>query len=296
MTFDPKNYKFLTGYQGESKYRQALNHLVNKVFGISFEAWYQAGYWNEKYIPYTLFDGDKAVANISVNLMDFDFLGEKKRAIQIGTVLTDEAYRNQGLSRWLMEKVLKDWNEESDFIYLFANPSALEMYPKFGFNPVKEYAYFKSVDNSARCPEKIEKLNMDLQPHRDLLYDMAKQTQAFGQISMRENADLVMFYCMDFLKDNIFYIPLLDVVVVAKFNGNQIHIWDVFGKKEVDLDQIINSLISSETQEVLLGFTPKDCDSYQVKEISGDDTLFIQQGKTELFEQNKWMFPLLSHA
>ena len=152
------------------------------------------------------------------------------------------------------------------------------------------------MDNSVRCPEKIEKLNMDLQPHRDLLYDMAKQTQAFGQISMRENADLVMFYCMDFLKENIFYIQSLGVVAVVKFDGSQAHIWDIFGKKEVDLDQIINSLINSDTHEVLLGFTPKDSSSYRIKEISGDDTLFIQQGKTGLFEQNKWMFPLLSHA
>lgn len=46
-----KRYSFLKGYQNESKYRLAFNNLAKKVFGISFEDWYQSGYWNEKYIP-----------------------------------------------------------------------------------------------------------------------------------------------------------------------------------------------------------------------------------------------------
>ncbi|GEM_PF-4184024 len=45
-----------------------------------------------------------------------------------------------------------------------------------------------------------------------------------------------------------------------------------------------------------LGFTPKDTSAYESEEISNDDALFIQEGKTQLFDENKVMFPLLSHA
>lgn len=75
VTLGNKYYTFLVGYQDLQIYRSAFNKLVDKVFNISFEAWYQAGYWHKKYIPYTLFDGDKAVANVSVNIMDFNTLG-----------------------------------------------------------------------------------------------------------------------------------------------------------------------------------------------------------------------------
>ncbi|MCW8399162.1 hypothetical protein OQJ26_10195 [Legionella sp. PATHC038] len=52
----------------------------------------------------------------------------------------------------------------------------------------------------------------------------------------------------------------------------------------------------SNINEVLFGFTPKDCTSYEIKENIGDDVLFIQQDKDRIFVENKVMFPVLSHA
>ena len=105
-----------------------------------------------------------------------------------------------------------------------------------------------------------------------------------------------MFYCTSFLKENVYYIKSLEVIAVAVLNDNQLHLWDIFGENEVELDTIINSLVNFKIDEVMLGFTPIDCSSYEVKEISGEDTLFIQKGRTKLFDTNKIMFPLLSHA
>lgn len=294
LKLSDKNYTYLVGYQKDQTKRAALNILVKKIFGISFEDWFQAGYWNEKYIPYTLFDGDKAVANISVNIMDFDTFGDQKRFIQIGTVLTDTEYRNQNLSKFLMENVLEEWKDKCNFIYLYANKTVLEMYPKYGFRKVKEYEYFKSIRGD--LSENAQKLNMEEQSNRELLYDYARNSAIFAKISMKENADLVMFYCTSFLKDNIYYINSLDVIAIATFRDNQLHLWDVFGKIRVDLDQIIVALLKPNVDQIILGFTPLDCNSYEVREVSGDDTLFIQQGKANLFDENKIMFPLLSHA
>lgn len=295
VTLD-KDYTFLTAYQNDAEYRIAFNNLVRKIFGLSFEEWYSAGYWNERYIPYTLFDKKKAVANVSVNIMDFNSFGKQQRYIQIGTVLTDKDYRNKKLSRFLMEKVLEEWKGKCDFIYLFANNSVLDMYPKFGFSTVKEYAYSKKLVNNNMSDRKFEKLNMDTQKNRAMLYYYAKNSEIFGNFSMKENADLVMFYCTSFLKENVYYIKALDVIAVAIMNENQLHLYDVFGTKKVKLDNIIDSLANFEINEVTLGFTPKDCSSYEAKEILGDETLFVQKNKIDLFEQNKIMFPLLSHA
>ena len=212
-----KDYTFLVGYQENDKYRTAFNILVEKIFSLSFEEWYKAGYWNEKYIPYTLFDGEKAVANASVNIMDLNILGEQQRYIQIGTVLTDEDYRNKSLSRFLMQQILQEWGGKSDLIYLFANSSVLGLYPKFGFDRVREYAYFKSIAKNSKSGGEFEQLNMAIQSNRDFLYNYAKNSKVFGKLSMRENADLVMFYCTSFLKENVYYIKSLGVIVVAVF-------------------------------------------------------------------------------
>lgn len=294
-TLGNHEYTFFKGYQKEDKLRAAFNVLSVKIFGLSFDEWYKSGYWIDKYIPYTLFDGEKAVANVSVNIMDFNILGKQQRYIQIGTVMTDEMYRNKGLNKFLLEKVLDDWRLKSDLIYLFANKTVLEFYPKFGFRHVSEYQYSKHIEKKSEG-EKPEKLNMDLQSNRDFLYDYAKNSVTFGRISMKENADLVMFYCTEPMKDNVYYIKSLDVIVIATFEGNQLHLLDVFGKAHVDIDKIVDSLATQNVERVLLGFTPENCDSYEVRKKSDDDHLFIQDGKTNLFDENKVMFPRLSHA
>ncbi len=290
-------YQLLIGYQEKSEYRHSFNDLAKNVFGISFEGWYKAGYWNKKYIPYTLFDGNKAVANASVNIMDFNSIGERKRYIQVGTVMTDENYRNKGLSRFLMKRILDDWNHQCEFIYLYANSTVLDFYPKLGFNHVKEYEYFKKIKKISTS--QFEKLNMNVQANRDKLYDYLKNTKVFSKLSMQENADLVIFYCITFLKDCVYFLKSLDVIAIAKINNNQIHLLDVFSKVEIDLNDIIDSLCHINTDSVLLGFTPKDVTSYEVRqvdEVLKDEVLFIQNGKTALFDNHKIMFPLLSHA
>ena len=77
-------------------------------------------------------DEGRVVSNVSVNRIRFDLGGKKKDYIQIGTVMTDEKYRGKGLNGQIMERVLKEYEGKADGIYLFANDSVLNYYPKFG--------------------------------------------------------------------------------------------------------------------------------------------------------------------
>ncbi|HCU6011508.1 TPA: GNAT family N-acetyltransferase [Legionella pneumophila] len=292
-----KKLIFFKGYQQDDKKRTAFNALAVKTFDLSFEEWYQSGYWRDKYIPYTLFDGEQAVANVSVNIIDFSIFGHKQRTIQLGTVMTDDAYRNQGLSRMLMEKVFEDWKADNHLIYLFANSTVWGFYPKLGFKSVKEYQYQRTTTPSTQAS--FVKLNMNKKENREQLYDYTQNTDPYGKISMQENADLVMFYCITVYKDNVFYLPELDAIAIAEIKGRQLHLLDVYSKKEHNLDDIIHALSDETTDTVRLGFVPKDCSSYEiipVDEQAKDEMLFVEEDKTSLFDENQLMFPLLSHA
>lgn len=50
-------------------------------------------------------------------------------------------YRNQGLSGKLMNHIIEVYEQEYNFIYLFANESVLDFYPKFGFEKVQESSF-----------------------------------------------------------------------------------------------------------------------------------------------------------
>jgi hypothetical protein len=45
-----------------------------------------------------------------------------------------------------------------------------------------------------------------------------------------------------------------------------------------------------------LGFTPLDEVDYQKSLLNQDDSLFVIKDKVNYFKNNKWMFPVLSHA
>jgi hypothetical protein len=67
--------------------RASFNELAMNVFGISFEGWYEKGFWTEKYDPFCFVDNSTVIANVSVNILELIMNGEKRRALQIGTVI-----------------------------------------------------------------------------------------------------------------------------------------------------------------------------------------------------------------
>jgi len=121
--------------------RESYFALVQKMFGLDFRPWYNSGFCRDVFVPYTLFDGDTAVASAGVVKNEFLWQGERKMYVQISTVATDPDYRGRGLSRWLMDYVLDEWRDNCDCIYLYANDSVVDFYPKFGFVPTHEHRY-----------------------------------------------------------------------------------------------------------------------------------------------------------
>ncbi|CAK7012657.1 GNAT family N-acetyltransferase [uncultured Tissierella sp.] len=296
LLINDKKYIYRCNYRDNKMLRSSFDRLTEKTYGFNFKQWYENGYWEDKYIPYSLLDGDEVVSNVSVNIMDFIILGEQKRYIQIGTVMTDEEYRGQGLSRILMERVIKEWEDKCDLIYLFANDSVLDFYPKFGFEQCDEYQYsIKRIKEDKS--EKIIRMNMDSNIDREFVYNMVCNTIPLSKVFMKNNVSLIMFYCTYFMKDSIYYIEDYDTIVICDFHKDILYMQDVFATKEVNLDKIINAMMNEKTKKVVLGFAPNNITSYEKSLVNEEDTtLFIKMGKENPFKIRDLMFPVLSHA
>lgn len=296
VVFNDKKYYFISDYKDNEMFRESFNLLTEQVYEFNFKDWYEAGYWQERYIPYSLADGGKIVANVSVNVIDFIVLGEKKTYVQIGTVMTDTEYRGFGLSRFLMEKVLEEWESKVELIYLFANDSVLDFYPRFGFEMCQEYQYSAHISKKD-CASKIRRLNMKNVQDQAFVYEMVQQTVPFSKISMRDNAELIMFYCTSFMAEQIYYIEDEDVVVIYELEQDTLFLYDVFSQKTVELEYIIQAIASDQTKKVVFGFTPINSSNYEKNVLKEEDTtLFIKGGKKSPFELEDLMFPVLSHA
>ncbi|MBU3106127.1 GNAT family N-acetyltransferase [Clostridium gasigenes] len=296
LEIEGKQYRYISDYKNNQILRTSFNNLARKTFGIDFEQWYNDGYWGEGYITYSLLEDEIVVANVSVSIMEFLILDEQKRYIQIGTVMTADEYRARGLCKALMERVLKEWEDKCELIYLFANDSVLEFYPKFGFVPMNEYQCSINV-NKKRKSRNMTKMDMSNKNHRELLYNIVHNRISFSKVTMLNCTSLVMFYCTSFMKDSIYYLEDYNTVVIAEFDGNKLYVQDIFSTKDIKLDIIIDEIISNEIKEVILGFTPNENLFYEERLFKDEDTtLFVKGRERNIFGVNKLMFPILSHA
>lgn len=291
------NYNLNKKIKDDNQLRKSFNNLALKTYDLSFEDWYKNGYWTDKYIPYTLFDGEKAVSNVSVNLIDTIWQGKLRKYIQLGTVMTDEEYRNKGLSRYIMEIILQDWQNKCDAMYLFANSSVLEFYPKFGFQKENEYQYEMPVISNISKTGKIKKLDMLNTYDRDLLKKYYTKSNPFSALLVINNYSLLMFYCSSIMKDFIYYCEDFDAVIIAAQDGENLICYDIYCDYGKSMPDIVSTVVNPDINNIIFGFTPKDPDNYSVNTIKDEDAvLFVLKDKENIFTDSKIMFPVLSHA
>ena len=289
-----QSYFYSNDIRDHDKSRHSFNELAFKTFGLSFETWYQNGYWSDRYIPHALLDGETVVANISVNLIDFVWQKQNKRYIQLGTVMTDRQYRNKGLVRWLMNKVLEQWKNQCGAMFLYANDSVLDLYPKFGFLKAEEHQFELPVH---KYLSRTRLLDMSNSQDRDLLLSLYNASNPFSALTVINNPGLLMFYCTQFLRDNIYYIEDCNAIVIAQPNGTNMLCYDVFCSGSNDLEEILCIAAQEQTDTVQLGFTPIQKYQQNIKHYHEENaTLFMLKDKDNIFSNNQLMFPLLSHA
>jgi predicted N-acetyltransferase YhbS len=289
-------YQLKIGYQKDNLLRKSLDSLAQTTFGgLSFEAWYQAGYWQDQTIPYTLFDGDHAAANVFISLFDTALNGQKKRCVQIGTVMTECTHRKRGLARFLMEAVLRDWKDQCDVLYLYANDSVIDFYPKFGFQKTSEYQYSTAI--TSKPPEKIEKLDLNCPEHAKRILNQYWTGNPYCALSMQGNAGVLLFNCMNFWKYGLFYLEQQNVLVVGRQEGNEFFCADVFGSAEKPLLEILQAVVKPQTKRVKLGFTPAIRQGFDASLLKEEDTtLFVLGENDNPFIGERLMFPVLSRA
>lgn len=295
-----KQYRFVCNYKLDDELRNKFNLLAQKVWGFDFEKWHKSGYWDDNCLLYSLLEDDKMVSHITVSVIEFIVLGERKKYVQLGTVMTDENYRKQGLNKILMEKVLSEWKSKCDMIYLYANNCVLDFYPKFGFVPVQEYQAAKKIARDHHGYP-VRKMNLDRIDDCSLLYNIGKNAAPLFQISMVDHIGLIMFHCIYFdlsgLKEGLYYIQDLNAIAVAEYRENEIILQDILSTQYVGIDEVIQSLATDKTKEAILRCMPIHSENYEISPYKEEDiTLFVMADKKEIFEKNNLIFPILSHT
>ncbi|CAM3475879.1 GNAT family N-acetyltransferase [Aeromicrobium ponti] len=289
---------FIKDYKDYEQYRESFNTLACKVFGITFESWYRQGFWGDRYIPYSYADGNQIVANVSVNLVNLLVQGETYKAIQIGTVMTHPDYRGRGLSAGLMTKVISDYENQCDLMYLFANRSVLNFYPKFGFKPYEEIQFRIGTDDLDPSPANgVRKLNGMNSNDLKFIHEFAsKRIPVSPSLAAEDTDNILMFYCSNVFNEDIYWLEDERAIVLLKEEQETLHVYDVISQAKIDLKPVLSKFISGRTKEILFHFTPGFPDiNPAARSFHPDEVLFIRTQK-ELMLPANFKHPLTSQA
>ncbi len=285
-------FSLLIGYKDVEPLRYSFNTLARKTFGIDFERWYRSGYWTKQYIPYSLAKNGQVVANVSVSFMPVNIDGATMTMAQIGTVMTDPDFRGRGLSRILMKTVLEEWAPKVDEVYLFANDEVLGFYPKFGFRESAEACASIAVRSSG--PARAEKVDMNSADNLTRVERAVRGTRGVSRVRVN-NAGVVMFHLTGPSRENVYFDPPTNAIIVAEVEGENMRIEDVFCEDAVNLDDAIGAFGEGVTRATF-GFSPiQDEDFERTCCAEENTTLFVLKNAVDFFEKGL-MFPVLSRA
>ncbi|HAA5423432.1 TPA_asm: GNAT family N-acetyltransferase [Listeria monocytogenes] len=290
------NYEMISDYKDNKMYRDSFNKLAESTFDINFEEWFRSGFWNDKYVCYSYIDNNEVISNVSINKMNLIYQGENYSALQIGTVMTHPNYRGQGLAKNLLNHVIAKYEDQYDFLYLFANDTVLDFYPKFGFERIEESSFTVDACNLKKKASKLKKLNPDNKTDFQLISRIVSKRASLSNIlDVKESEDLLMFYVLIALKNELYYLEELDVIVLMEQEGTDLYVLDILSTKKLDVVEVRSYLSTKKIETIHLLFTPeksKYIDAAYI--IETEDMLFVRPNV--LTSENYFLFPATSHA
>lgn len=291
--------QLVSNYMRDDALRHALNDLTKKTFGFDFESWVTGGYFEGDYIPFSFIEDGKIISNVSANRMSFLQNGVEKNYIQIGTVMTDEAYRRQGLAKKLMDHVVNQYKDSCDGFYLFANLYAVDFYDKCGFSREMEYRYFVKNEFCMRksAGEIFISVNAADKQMKQKYMNMVRCSASNSSLEQLNKFGLQMFYTADM--ENVYYAKDMDCFIVAEMEEDTLLLQSIICENKVLLSDVL-SRIGGKYHKCRLGFTPVQEDMHMciAERYDGSDDyrLFYRGQEMESIEREKLYFPELSHA
>ncbi|MBN1552132.1 GNAT family N-acetyltransferase [bacterium] len=217
-------------YWDDPESRSAFKNFMRNIHGLDFTDWEAAGYWDDDYMPFSYFEGDRIIASVCLYFLDVVIDGQQMRTVQISGVGTLPEWRCRGLNRRLTEAAL-EWAEgKHTGIFLFSDTEAIPFYSKCGFTPIDEYVEMCDAPACAGCQSAV-KLDPAKPADRDRIFALASRRTAVSDRFGVLNPKLLMFHALYMLPNDIYAIPDLGCIVFYRRTADRLMIFDIIGER-----------------------------------------------------------------
>jgi GNAT superfamily N-acetyltransferase len=273
--------ELISNYSKDDTTRERLYPLFQKAFGIPpevFQDFHARGFWNPTYTPYTLFDGETAVANVSMFTLPLVVGGQRIEAAGIQSVMTDPDHRGKGLMKQLFAKTLEDIDQQFEATFLMTGSP--ELYTGFGFRVLQQHVFVAAYQympaEEVRSLQKIDFENEgELQIVRDLFQTHQPVSNQFAPLSYPSSFFLNMYN--PFFNEKLYVAEELQAVLVFEVKEGTLRLFDVIAERIPTLEEIA-AYVAEPFSKIELHFGPDRFTgaAFEPVLVEGGDVLMVR--------------------
>jgi predicted N-acetyltransferase YhbS len=271
--------------------------FVTSIFkvGRTFFDWGERRGWAAGYEVFAIVVDDRIVSTVGRQAMRYVINGQARNGYQIGAVATHREHRNRGLARRLMERVLVELDAPDQPVILFANPSVLEFYPRFGFRRLAQTRFVAHVDVR---PAGTLAPSLDLARATDRVWlanHCARAHPIGGGFTARDYCATLLFHLTREPR-RAFRLDSFGVVVVTQQDGDRLLIQDLLATRPFSLTDALPRLCAAPARMIEFGFHPELWwpNTKTLALDDGESPLFVRGAATGVAEPVR--FPELAHT
>jgi GNAT superfamily N-acetyltransferase len=259
--------------------------FVASIFkaGGAFFAWGARGGWVDGYDVFAVVGDGQILSTVGRQSMRYVINGEEQSGYQIGAVATHAGHRNRGLARLLMNKVLGELVVPNQAVILFANPSVLDFYQRFGFLKLDQTAFIGHVDvRPAGTP--APSLDPEIPADRAWLAAHCARARPIGQgFGARDYYPVLLFHLTRHPRI-VFRLDLFGAVIIVQQDGDRLLIEDILATRPFRLRDALPYVCAQPVRTLQFGFHPEAWWPDAEREALDDDgsTLFARGTAAEV--------------
>ncbi len=288
------NLTYIDSYWEDSVLKRKFIDLLIQIFGLDLSLWDRMGFWDDNYRPFSYFEDDRLVSSLCIYSLEMMIAGKLCRVAQVSGVGTLPEYRRRGLNSELTRKAL-DWaRDKHDFFFLFADDDAHPFYKSCGFRRADEHQISIPVVGQSPLPG-AKKLELANEQHLQLICSCAEHRAPISNELGVMNQKLFMFWCLYFLKKNIYYLADLEVLVLCKREQGVLTIFDIVGREIPTFAELYPFIAGESDESVRFEFMVDKLGLADPVQTRASDSGLHLMGEFPL-QDKKFLFPCTAHA
>jgi hypothetical protein len=230
-------------------------------------------HWEQETTPFAWFEGGVAVAHVGVVAHPLRLNGENQVVAGIHAVCVDPKARGRGLGRLCMEAALS-WIDER-FLSAKLSTSIAGYYNPFGFSIVPTHRF---ISDRAGGGGNARPASTSDTPHVRAL--LAARTPLSNVYATRELGwlPIINLALQNRLPSGLLVVPQREFLIVARQQGDVLHLDDVIGPEVPRLDEVL-SAIPFRFKRIVYHFTPDRLDPHaRAQPVSDADGVMQVRG------------------